>query len=426
MQSFTFIYDIITNYLMFFTLEIYVSYSNNYKINTIVKRLRPFFIICLTIISIIPRIPLFELLSLLIDYLYLSFATSTKLSKRIFSLLKYYCIFYSLFTVIYFIRTCLLSDYVLQKDNTLYNSFSSLSCTAITYILFSLYVNRKRIKSYQKGKSYMRQFNFISIITICALTLSTFLLDTSLFSVEQTVPLIFTFIIIVVSICLYAYQKIATTVEENAQAQLQLEKAKLEQGYYAAIEQKLNEIRTLRHDMNNHLVIINGYAGQNKNAEISQYINQIRSQFSHTHIIRTESEVISSIVNAKADDCSQRGIRFEFLHQFSTVTIDDYSLITILGNLLDNAISAADKTSNGYVRLHMKELDSYLSIQCENNHCEQIQKKEDGFVSTKAPSSEIHGLGLKSIEKTVAALRGTLEIQFDNTVFRVLIMLPNY
>lgn len=420
------LYDMISNYLTFFTLELFILYVSNYHSEKRIRFIRPFYLLFFTLTSCIPHIPFYDILLILSYYLYIQLTVPVKMKQKLLILVKYFGVYYGLFILTCFLRMLLIHDFVMLENNNLYNSFMALSCNAIIYILFSLYINYKRIKSYQKGKSYMRQFNFISVITICALTLSTFLLDTSIFSVEQTVPLIFTFIIIVVSICLHAYQKITTTVEENAQAQLQLEKAKLEQGYYAAIEQKLNEIRTLRHDMNNHLVVINGYAGQHKDAEISQYISQIRSQFSHTQIIRTESEVISSIVNAKADDCKQRGIRFEFLHQFSTVMLDDYSLITILGNLLDNAISAADKSGCGYVRLHIRELDSYLSIRCENNHCEHIQKKEDGFVSTKAPSSEIHGLGLKSIEKTVAALRGTLDIQFDNNIFRILIMLPNY
>lgn len=420
------LYDIIANYLTFFTLELFISNTSNPHSGKRIKLLRIFYLSYWTATSLIPHIPLYDLMAMILNFIYIYLAITDKLIKKFRLFLKYHFFYYTLYASICIIHIIILQDLTLLNTNGLYYSFTALSCTAITYILFSLYINRKRIMFYQKGKSYMRQFNLISVITVCALTLSTFLLDTKLFSVEQTVPLIFTFIIVIVSLCLNAYQKIATTVEENAQTQLQLEKVKLEQGYYAAIEDKLDEIRTLRHDMKNHLLIIDGYAREHNDPAIHEYIARITGDFSHTKIIQTESEMISSIVNAKSDRCQRLGIRFEFQSRFSAVTIDDYSLITILGNLLDNAITAAGKTDSGYIRLCISELDSYLSVQCENNHCEQIQKKEGRLVSTKAPSSQLHGLGLKSIEKAVAALHGSLDLQYDQHTFKISMLLPNY
>ena len=58
-------------------------------------------------------------------------------------------------------------------------------------------------------------------------------------------------------------------------------------------------------------------------------------------------------------------------------------MITILGNLLDNAITAASKCENGNLFLSISQLDSYLQIQINNTHIEDIQESDGIFQTTK-------------------------------------------
>lgn len=48
----------------------------------------------------------------------------------------------------------------------------------------------------------------------------------------------------------------------------------------------------------------------------------------------------------------------------------------MLGNILDNAITAASKLDNGYINLAIKQADTYLAIHCENNHHEKSKKEK--------------------------------------------------
>lgn len=71
----------------------------------------------------------------------------------------------------------------------------------------------------------------------------------------------------------------------------------------------------------------------------------------------------------------------QFLPIFLTLTafiisiyLTTYSKITV--TLEDDAITAASKVEDGYINLTIEQTGSYLSINCNNNHCEKIEKKK--------------------------------------------------
>ena len=121
-----------------------------------------------------------------------------------------------------------------------------------------------------------------------------------------------------------------------------------------------------------------------------------------------------------------QNIDFIFEQQFSTINMDDFHLVSLLSNLLDNAITAAAKCPDGFIRLAITEVKNYIQIECTNNHQEQIQQKNNIFFTTKATQKEIHGLGIKSMRKTVEKLRGEIHIDYTEDSFHVSILVPNY
>lgn len=101
-------------------------------------------------------------------------------------------------------------------------------------------------------------------------------------------------------------------------------------------------------------------------------------------------------------------------------------MITILGNLLDNAITAASKCTGGWIRANLQQQDSILTITIDNSHAEDIQEKNGVFTSTKTGKSNIHGIGIKNVRKAVSDLRGQIDINYTGSTFHIGIVLPNY
>lgn len=252
------------------------------------------------------------------------------------------------------------------------------------------------------------------------------MIETTIIPQEQVVPLIFSLLVIISATCLTAYRQVIMTVQDNTEQMLQLEKNRLEKDYMKNVEESLQQLRMTKHNLKNHLIIIENYAKNGAVDKITKHIEQISFDIEQADTIRTASITVSSLLNAKQQICSNHNISFEHSLNFSNIYIDDYSIITILGNIMDNAITAASKLSDGYISLKMKQLDSHLNIHCENNHCETIKEKDGHFISSKLDSNGFHGLGIRSIQKTISNLNGSININYSDSLFCVDILVPNY
>lgn len=290
-------------------------------------------------------------------------------------LAEYYVYSYMSAIAILGIRMVILKDFHQLYNNQLYNNYNTISSIIASYIVACMYFNTKKVKEFNSAKSFIFLYYSISIATIIALSISPVLIEPSLLNLEQVLPVFFVLIAFIITFCLSTYSKIIFTLEENAINKIQLEKSALEAEYTTQIDNKLQQLHTLRHDMKNHLLMIDSLSAEYKNEQIHDYISKISDELSQTQTISSSSSTISSLLNSKKLICDDSDITFDLQLDFNNIYISDFTLITILGNILDNAITAASKTDNGYIRLSISQADTYLSIHCENNHNEKSKKR---------------------------------------------------
>lgn len=113
-------------------------------------------------------------------------------------------------------------------------------------------------------------------------------------------------------------------------------------------ERKLKEmlewndsIRSLRHDMNNHLLIIKQYADDKDYLSLQQYIEKMQKNIDKTiDITATNNPALDAILNVKKTVCKKSGIDLKCYLQTDLPAIDDYFFSIVFGNLIDNAIEA--------------------------------------------------------------------------------------
>ena len=82
--------------------------------------------------------------------------------------------------------------------------------------------------------------------------------------------------------CVSSYDKFLSIIDENTKYKIQLELDKMQEEYSAQLDEKLNELHSLRHDMKNHLIVIDGYAKQENYTKIHDYIFVITDNLSTT------------------------------------------------------------------------------------------------------------------------------------------------
>ena len=231
--------------------------------------------------------------------------------------------------------------------------------------------------------------------------------------------------IIAITVTIYIVIEMKKENEERIKEKQAYNRLETKNDYYEKVEESQNQIRRLYHDMNNHLYNIQM---MNKSSEdASDYIVSLQNELKEARKTRVSgNSLFDIIVDEKMNICKNKGIEFDIdVDSKNTGFIKNMDMSSILANILDNAIEACDKmTSNKkYIKLTSMWADDMFVIICENSKENEVKKIGDRFITDKLNKSE-HGIGIKSVEKSVKNYDGNMMIFCDDSLFKVKIMIP--
>lgn len=230
--------------------------------------------------------------------------------------------------------------------------------------------------------------------------------------------------LLVLFLIIYLYDVISRYYAERIQSEI----IKREKNYYLKqaelLEQGDKGMRELRHDMKNHFYAITSMIGD-ENEEVKKYIGNIAEKIEKNEIYCSTGNVaLDSVINYKLSKASEQNIQI-----YSNITIPSNiregveDLVTIIGNLLDNAIEACENlTEEKYLEIKMKYKQGTMFIEVKNRY-DGIVKMRSGKIATKKEDKTLHGIGLKSVESAVNNHNGTMKVDFNEKEFQVNVML---
>jgi len=105
--------------------------------------------------------------------------------------------------------------------------------------------------------------------------------------------------------------------------------------------------------------------------------------------------------------------------------MEETDLVTILGNLLDNALEAVAKAEEKTIRLEMKYDIGSLHIALENSFNGEVKQSKKGGNNRleSLKGGKDHGYGLKNIISAAEKYDGTVTIDYDEKMFCVDVMI---
>ncbi len=340
--------------------------------------------------------------------------------RNFFEFVIYYFIIYIIIVIVY---TLLFNDQDITIISQQYNTYKSAIINLLTYIIYALTSNLVQINITKS--IYILFFNAVVISISVILGYTT--LSLNLWDSGSTIlPVIFATIFVLIIICISLYNKFLSIIEENTNYRFKLELDKMEQVYSAQLDDKLNQLHSLRHDMKNHLIVIDGYASQHNDRKIHEYIHNISEDLSLTNAVDSGSHIVSALIAEKEDKAKSQNIRCEINISTPGINIDDFSITTIIGNLFDNAIKAAAECEHGWIRFSITQTGSYMNIVIENSYSGNIIENNGEFTSTKNDKVLPHGIGIKNVRKVVSTLNGHIDFSYASGYFSVKAELPNY
>lgn len=204
-------------------------------------------------------------------------------------------------------------------------------------------------------------------------------------------------------------------VKENNLLLLQQEqdKIKTDIAYYDILETQNNKLREYAHDSKNHLSAIKNL---NSNPEVEIHISKmIESLVEYSKVSHSGNHTLDVIIDKYVTECNINEINFEYdIKNNNLSQLDPYDTVTILGDLLDNAIEAAGKSESRKILI---ETDFYndLTIIIISNSCDKKPEINGmNLPATTKKNKKLHGFGLKSVKKTLKKYNGDINFEYNN------------
>ena len=320
----------------------------------------------------------------------------------------------------------LLGDALFSMDNKLMNYFLGVVISKslffiVVYFVATIFSYKKTNAVSSMSKSYLNMLYPLTVLLLLGLVFR-IAMGYELSHALLVATMILTSLATALCLLTAIYnQRLQKRENELAELERQQFKNEIDMQYLNLLENKNQQMRILAHDYKNHLAAIRELG---KNDQVAEYIDKLTDEFKSTgSTCNSGNHTLDIIINKYSTECELKHIDFEYNTKLSNLSfVDDFDLVTILGNALDNALEAATASTEKKIVVSTKKVNTYDTIIISNS-CDTVPDKN---LKTSKKKGE-HGLGLKSISKTIKKYGGDFEWEYNDSdkIFTITIMLQN-
>ena len=213
---------------------------------------------------------------------------------------------------------------------------------------------------------------------------------------------------------------------ENRNSKLIQERTKNQMNFYRNMNDNYEHYKKKIHDYKNQLNCIQGMLVNGKLEEMQEYIANLTGSFiKDLDTIFTNHAVVDTVINQKYRYAKSKGVLMLLkVNDLSELMMREEDLVTLLSNILDNAIEACEKVElNKVIKFKMIVENELLLIATQNPLKEPISILDNKVVTTKSNKEE-HGIGLLNVSSIVDKYNGIYAIKNENGWFHISIVLP--
>ena len=228
-------------------------------------------------------------------------------------------------------------------------------------------------------------------------------------------------IFILIFLIVFLYSKNTMFLREQEQKdKMQIAQLQQQFAYYQEKLKDEEKVRSVYHDMKNHLLVLESSQGTEATRQMAQ---ELRSQIAdYENYIHTGNDFLDIIIRDKAEKAREKHIDFSAFIDFGGIDfIEPLDISTLFGNGIDNAIEACEKLPDEQRVILVKagQVQNFVSILIENNCADEIHA--DGH-TTKADKF-LHGFGISNMKKAAEKYGGTCTTTQANGKFTLKILL---
>lgn len=244
-----------------------------------------------------------------------------------------------------------------------------------------------------------------------------------LFFLVISISLLFTSLIVV-----YFFSVICAGFQREKKMYILESSNKVLENALAVQNSNSENLKKVRHDITKHSANAAALieSGQiTTAAALLKNVTETAERILPHHNIKTGNAIVDAIVSTKAAVCESKNIIFSYhIEPLKGICIEVADLSSLLSNLLDNAVEAAQKIPNGFIELEIFKYKAYYSICLKNSFLgeQSIIHKGTRLISTKS-CGEIHGYGTLIIEEIANKYNGSFTWSIEDCNFKSNILL---
>lgn len=234
------------------------------------------------------------------------------------------------------------------------------------------------------------------------------------------------FFIVTILVVIILFQNLKGRQKDSQQTMLLKGHIQDMERHISEVERLYRDIRSLKHDMGNHIMTLQGlYAGE-KHEEAREYAARLKEELQDVGLeIKSGNPVTDVILTEKYKEAKEKGIRFACdFHYPDGTRINAFDVSIILNNAILNAIEAAEKCETPYICIASRRQRNAYLITIENSCLPNLTKGTgSGILPTTSKDGEGHGYGLSNIKRVAQSYYGDIDIRYDEGKFELNVML---
>jgi hypothetical protein len=203
-----------------------------------------------------------------------------------------------------------------------------------------------------------------------------------------------------------------------------------QQEYYSLVNEKQQEMRSIRHEMKNHLSCICSLYQADKLQEMEEYITQLVDASSPEVLFDTGNDIVNAILNDAQSRQRKEGILIRLEGGFpDNLVISPMDLCVIFANTVSNAVEAIKRIPReeediSYIDISIKSFKEDIFIDILNPVDKNVEINNK-MIPTSKNDKSLHGFGIKNVIQRVKKYNGCIDFKCENNTFSVEINLKN-
>lgn len=221
--------------------------------------------------------------------------------------------------------------------------------------------------------------------------------------------------------CLIMYfvvQQMSKDNQTKLEYELMKEKEKYSKESMEIIKRSNEELREFKHDLKNYLLPLQEAMETMPQSEMVKVWEKINQKIEDVQtLIQTGNSYVDSMINTKITLARSEKVDVKCRILSKMEGIDDLEFCTVFGNLMDNAIEAERKvTEKKEIIIFVEEKMGYLRLEIQNKIEKSVLNENSSLNTTKKDTSS-HGIGHKSVKRTMQKVGGALKYYETGDLF---------